>query len=781
MLKGANEKKYGIDVRECYTSFDEHFDTSKKFGYFSEDGKTYTVTDKNTPRQWLSMLYNDRFASIVSNKGEGYTVFGGFYNRITKYFNPEFYIVRDIDGKRILEVYDCDTGETVDLFNSSTLLCHVRAGSTEFEGYENGIEYKIRIFVPTDATCECWLVEIRDTSGKRRNLRIHAQTAWTMHNRLSGYGKRMPSENMQMSAIEGGFAIMADDVGKPFGALFGGFAISGYTNGYFDKKVESTLTSKKKDAPLYKNFNCTYVNLYSDITLEANGNAERVVVSGASSEQAEVGECMKLLDVDKAEKAYAEVLAHYEREFDSNTCNIPDKNFERFLNTWLKYQLGLTYIYNRNSQNGGFRDVLQDSWGAMLIRPDYSKRRTLEALSHVYADGRSMRGYDSYAGVTDSDDFVDCPIWAPCTVAQYVKETGDSSILDIELPYFKSDEVGTVEDHLWRMLEYPYEHRGANGLVLMRDGDWLDGLTGINQNGTATSAWATMQAYWAQNILAELYDACGRTDKAAILRERSAEYKEIVRRVAWDGKWYVYGFKSDGLPVGSSKCKEGKIYLNPQSWAIFTGIEDDPARIAKIRRSVNTYLTTVFGPMILYPPYVNDKTCGRISGQVPGSFANAAIYLHAASFKVYSDIAAGEYDEAYDTFMRLLPNHVDNSDTRRTSEPWCTGNVHFGPDNPCFGMNLFSWFTATPAWLIHGGFGRILGVEAEYDGLHVNPHVPEDWNEYSVKRTYREKVYTLTFRRAENGEQAGIYKDGKYLWANVIPKDADGGEYSVIY
>ena len=104
MLKGAHDRKYGIHVHHCYTSFDDHYDTSKKFGYFSEDGRTYTVTDKDTPRQWLNMLYNDRFASVVSNKGEGYTVFGGFYNRITRYFNSELYLVRDLDGKRILDV-----------------------------------------------------------------------------------------------------------------------------------------------------------------------------------------------------------------------------------------------------------------------------------------------------------------------------------------------------------------------------------------------------------------------------------------------------------------------------------------------------------------------------------------------------------------------------------------------------------------------------------------------------------------------------------------------------
>ncbi len=92
------------------------------------------------------MLYNDRFASVVTNKGEGYMVYGGFYNRITRYFNSELYLVRELDGKRLLTVYDYDTGDTVDLFYNSTLKCTVRAGAMEYEGKENGFEYRIKIF-----------------------------------------------------------------------------------------------------------------------------------------------------------------------------------------------------------------------------------------------------------------------------------------------------------------------------------------------------------------------------------------------------------------------------------------------------------------------------------------------------------------------------------------------------------------------------------------------------------------------------------------------------------
>ncbi len=781
-MRKTEERKYGIDVRECYTDFEDHYNTSRRFGYFSEDGESYTITDPDTPRQWLNMLYNEKFASVISNRGEGYTIFGGFYNRVTRYYNTELYLVRDLDGKRLLELVDLESGETVNLFDSQHIACKVMPGCSEFSGEECGIAFSVRVFVPLGDHCECWLVELRNTGSRERRLRLHAQQTWTFHNHLMKHGKKRPCENLSVEPATNGYFATAPELGRPFDTLYGAFVVEGCTNGYVEKKIEKKLCSHKKDPAVYKDFPYTYVNLFADVTLPAGESVSRTVVSAASdSKEGTLAASEKYADSILAENTLVEVLAHWKKEFSYNTCSLPDKNMERFLNTWLKYQLGLTYLYNRSSQNGGFRDVLQDSWGAMLIRPDYSKRRMIEALSHTYFDGRSMRGYDSYAGLTDKDDFVDCPLWAPCTVLQYMKETGDFSILDMEIPYFDNDQKETVETHLWKMVTYPYEHRGANGLVLMRDGDWLDGLTGVNQNGTATSAWATMEAYWAQDCMEQIYNAIGNTEKAEIMRRRNLEYKTIVRRVAWDGKWYVYGFKSDGLPIGSSRCAEGKIYLNPQAWALFTGIEDDPARIKMIRQSVDTYLTTVFGPLLLYPPYVNDRTCGRLSGQLPGTFANSAVYLHGGTFKVYADIAAGEYDAAYDTFMRLLPNHPDNSDCRRTSEPYCTGNVHFGPDSSCFGMNLFSWFTATPAWLIHAGFEQILGVEAGFDGLYIEPRVPSDWNTYETKRVYRGKEYLLSFRRGREYEQKGIYKDGVYLCENLIPVTADGGRYEILY
>ena len=773
------ERTYSIDVRSLYPDFDDYYNTSKKFGYFNEEGDCYTICDSNTPRQWMNILFNDTFGSIIANKGEGFTAYARFNVRVTRYYNSELYLVRELDGKRVLVLRDEQTGETIDLFGDDAVTCRVMPGCSEFSGCQSDIEYKVRVFVPRDDNCECWIVELKNKGKLDRKLTIHAGQTWVFHNNTC-WGTFKPCENVEISEIENGFLAKADGLVLPYNTLFGSFAIEKCTNAFKQTKTEHTLCSSKRDPAKYKDFVYNFANVFSSFDLKAGESVSRTVVSAADeTEKAVVDSAKKYTDTKNAETAFDKVMKYWQEQLNYNTCRLPDKNMERFLNTWLKYQVAMTYIFNRAEYNGGFRDVLQDAWGAMLINPKHGLRRAIEAISYVYTDGHGVRSYDSIGGVSMPENFIDCPLWAHNTIAQYIKETGDFSILDREIPYLHSDEKGTVEEHLLRMLEYPYNNRGENGLVKMFDGDWLDGLTGINQNGTATSAWATIQAFWANNNMAEIYEAKGENEKAQMLRTRSAEYKKIVRDVAWDGKWYVYGFKSDGLAVGSAKCAEGKIYLNPNTWAIFTGLEDDPKRIELIRNSIFTYLTTPYGSMLNYPPYVNDLTCGRIGSQVPGSFANAAVYLHAASFEVFAKTKLLKTQEAHDLFMRLIPNHIDNPDCRRTSEPYCTGNVHYGTNNERYGMNLFSWFTATPAWLIHGGFDEILGVKAGFDGLYLQPCVPDEWEEYEVKRFYKGKTYFLKFKKSD--DKKGVFANGEFVSENFISEKTPFDTFEIYY
>jgi cellobiose phosphorylase len=258
--------------------------------------------------------------------------------------------------------------------------------------------------------------------------------------------------------------------------------------------------------------------------------------------------------------------------------------------------------------------------------------------------------------------------------------------------------------------------------------------------------------------MAELLERIGDLQTVALLKERSAEYKKIVNQVGWDGKWYAYAFIDDE-PIGGHACHEGKIYLNPQTWAILAGIYDTPKKLEQMYLAVHTYLSSVHGPHLMFPPYTKyGQKCGRIARHRPGTFSNGAIYLHGASFKVVADCACGKYDEALDTLSRILPNNEDGCDTRRTSEPYAVGNVYYGVTHPCHGLNLYTWFTATPAWLIHGGFEGLLGVKAEYDGLKIEARDIDGWDSYKVEKLYRGTRYTIEFSR---GEEKGVFVDGQ--------------------
>ena len=189
-----------------------------------------------------------------------------------------------------------------------------------------------------------------------------------------------------------------------------------------------------------------------------------------------------------------------------------------------------------------------------------------------------------------------------------------------------------------------------------------------------------------------------------------------------------------------------------------------------MEKAINRYLQTPFGPLLNYPPYaLYGGRCGRVQRQRPGTFGNGAVYNHAAGFKVFADVARGDYDDALDTFNRAIPNHPDNSDCCRTSEPYAIGNVYYGPNHPRFGMNLFTWFTATPSWLIHGGFEEILGVKADFDGLKITPHVPDEWDKYSVSKIWRGSKYNIYFERTK-GEK-GIWVDGVKISGDIIKTD----------
>lgn len=753
---------YGINLERYDVDYEKYMDFEKSFGEFSGDYGEYTVTDRNTPRQWFNFMVNDNYACVAANNGAGLSAYKTFDARLTKYSNaPGDYLLRDLNGRRKIIIKNLSTDKEFDLLaECENLQFTLKPGEVIYKGVMDGVEFSVNIFVPNEKTCEFWVIDLVGKNGNDYELKVGQDIAPAYQEPFKSLIFPKCEKTIEKGAY---FAACGKFLkGNSFATVF---SMQG---------GEVTCTDVTEEGRNGKEYPHSEVFITKRVSLKEPNRS--YVVFGAADSLKEAKELNDhFADFGNIDAEKQAVSDKWKAIIDRNRCELPDKRLQGFLNIWLKNQINLTLRYNR-FHIFGYRDVLQDAWGHLLINPADSEKYILEALSYMYEDGRCPRQYDRVSGFIDTNDFMDSPTWIPYAVCGYIKETGDFGLIDTKVGYHNSEKQDTVLDHILLSLDYLYNSRGKNGLILIRDGDWLDGMRGISDFGEATTVWGTIAAYNAQNITAELCEKIGKTDIANTLRKRSAEYKELVNTIGWDGNWYIRAFIDDE-PVGSHECVEGKIFINAQSWAIFSGICDDPQRIKKIYRAISTYLDTPYGPELLAPAYTQyGKKWGLRTR--PGTFANGGIYLHAASFKAVADCAAGNYDGAYDLICRILPGHSDNCDSRRTSEPYAVGNVYYGHDHRCHGMNLYTWFTATPSWLIHCGFDYLLGVSADYDGIKIEPHIIADWDEYAVKRFVKGTNYNIKFKK---GKDKGIFVDGKRIKGNIVKSDNENCDVSVIY
>ncbi len=746
-----DNRQYAPDFIYSDTPADDYYNKTDTFGHFTADGSTYIIERRDTPRPWLAYMANDKVYSCVTNIGGGYFRHARGYN-ITKQWERDWYYTYNPCGKRMV-LMEMD-GKSVNFFDEAeNFIEYVSVGSVKFVGDIGDLHVELTIFVPNERPCECWKIHLESATPK--TVKITAEQEWQ-------FAFFLAKEDVPTDASVDGNIVLARKYGFVCPFAMSGDAVASYSIGMQNRGMKDT----DKDQEI--------TTAHLERTLTVDGHADVYIVSGAGYGEDEGTDVLALLDAEVFAQEFAAMEAKWDTRIHRNYCKTPHENFDRFVNYWMKNQLQLTYYFDRSHPVVGYRDSLQDAWGYMLVEPETAIDKVMCTLGHMLPDGRCPRQYYRWADEGhDFRDFSDSIIWVGEAITSYIKETGDFAVLDKEIGFLGSDEKATVAEHLLRGFDSLYHLRGTNGLVLMRAGDWLDSLEGMRRYGEDnTSVFVTVGAFHAQNLLAELFDHVGRQGDAALLRARSAEYKEIVNRVAWDGNWFAYAYFEDGEPVGGAENLEGKIHANIQTWAIFSGIVDDPKRIRSIEKAMNRYLQTPFGPMLFYPPYVlYGERIGRTQNQRAGTLENGGVYNHAAGFKVFADVARNDYDDALDTFLRAIPNHPDNSDRCRTSEPYAIGNSYCGANHHRFGMNLFTWWTATVAWLMHGAYEQILGVKAGYAGLELEAHVPDEWTHYEVDKLYRGTMYHITFERTDG--DTGIWLDGVKQAGRVVISNKD--------
>jgi len=325
------------------------------------------------------------------------------------------------------------------------------------------------------------------------------------------------------------------------------------------------------------------------------------------------------------------------------------------------------------------------------------------------------------------------------------------------VPYFdsQSDRVSLWE-HLLQGIRFTENNRGAHGLPLTFKGDWNDIIGKFSRKGKGESVFAGQQYCVALDRLIDIARFTRRDDDAVWLADCRDRMHEALLKHAWDGQWWVRGFDDEGQPVGSDSRPFGKIFLNPQSWAVLANLGGLEQRITSMD-SAARHLDTGFGLKALAPGFKTfPEETDPFSGYGPGCAENGSVFCHANTWAVIAECLLGRADQAWKYYSQLIPENLVNKFgiERYEAEPYAWMSMVTGPENARFGWGNTIHISGTAAWMDVVATRYILGIRPEPEGLRIDPCIPADWPEYTVHRSFNGASLRITVKNPDRKTHA---------------------------
>jgi cellobiose phosphorylase len=772
-----------------------------KYGYFAPDGESYIITEPRTPRPWCNVISNGDYGLMVSQTGGGYSWLGNAgQNRITRASQD---LIKDNWGKYVY-LRDTESGEYFSLAWKPVMAPYesYRAvhgiGWTRFEQRCLGLETELTVFIHPETPVEYMEVTVQNRSGRPRELDLTTYFEWI----LGMY----PDEHREFHKI------FMDTRGQD-----GTVAVTKYLWGFPDDKgrwnnvswpywafhacsapVDSFDTDKESFIGMYGDesapaamkapslagrqgrFGDAAAALRTAFTLNDGESKTVVFTIGVVPYEEDPFKAAAGHTTIQACRAAREGVDNFWAFLKNEHVSTPDPAFDLMVNKWLKYQAISCRLWGKSayyqvSAGWGFRDQLQDSQIFLPLRPELTKKQLLLHAENQFSEGDVYHWWFTIRGGGPRTKCSDDLLWMPFILDAYLKETGDYAILDERRPYCNGGE-DDLYGHCKRAIELSLTRLSPRGVPLMGDHDWNDGLSAVGNEMRGESFWMSEFLYCVLRGFIPLAERRGETEFAKQMEEVCVSLKITLNSHGWDGKWYLQATTDAGKPVGSARNDEGQIFLNPQLWAVISGMSIGE-RAKTCMNNVTKYLLREYGALLLEPAYTKVRTdIGYITRYAPGLRENGGVYTHAAAWAVWAYALMGDADNAYEAFKRICPPNRHADADGYMCEPYVTPGNSDGPLSPMFGRGGWTWYTGSAQWLHRVGTNWILGVRAGEDGLTVDPCIPAQWDGFSITRRYRGAVYHITVKnpRHVSSGVSEITLDGKRIEGSIIPPCADG-------
>ena len=805
-----------------------------KYGFFDDANREYVITTPKTPLPWINYLGNRDFFSLISNTCGGYTFYKDAkllrltryrYNNVPYDNNGKYFYIKDGENiwnpgwqpvKADLDSYECRHG----------------LGYSRFTSSSKNVKASVLTFVPMDDTCEVSHVTLTNQDNCVKELKLFSYVEWCLWNADDD------SRNFQRNLSTGEVEIVDSAIFHKteyrerrnhyavysVNAKVDGFdtsrdAFLGAYNGADTPDVVVNGACTNSVASGWSPIACHQLN----VRLEPGESRSFVFVLGyVENPDDEKWESYGIINKSRAwamldryrtdadvEKAFAALKEYWNGLLSNYHVESSNPEVDRMVNIWNQYQCMVTFNMSRSAsyyESGigrgmGFRDSCQDLLGFVHLIPDRARERIIDIASTQFQDGSAYHQYQPLTKKGNSDigsGFNDDPLWLIAGTSAYIRESGDTSILNEQVPFDSDMSVkAPLMNHLKRSFDYIVNHKGPHDLPLIGRADWNDCLNlncfsahpgesfqtfGPSEGPVAESVFIAGMFVKYGEEYAQLCELLGDQKEADYARSEVEKMYAAVCKDGWDGDWFVRAYDAYSHKVGSHECEEGQIFIEPQGFCVLAGIGVKEGLAQKALDSVKEKLDTKYGIMILQPAYTQyHLELGEVSSYPPGYKENAGIFCHNNPWVSIAETVIGRGDRAFEIYKKTCPAYIEGISEVHCTEPYVYSQMVAGKDAKFFGQGKNSWLTGTAAWTFVNISQYILGIQPTLTGLSINPCIPADFGDFTLTRKYRGVTYHISVKDPGHIQKGvnSLTVDGKLITGNVIPYDASAKEVSV--
>jgi cyclic beta-1,2-glucan synthetase len=747
--------------------------TPQPYFEFSDDRRRLLVHTAFTPRPYDHTLASALGHVVaVTNRGLHTTSsVNSQQNRLTPDWSD--FVTREVPAEAFY-LYDPETAEwfapTYHPLNDSRALNEAEFGvdgSATFVMKHGTLETELVVFVPPDEPVGVYMLTVKNRGEHPRRLRLAAYFQIVLAGQPEYSGPLLvhvsepnavffenPRNTFRTGPAFVALSCGAEHIETERGRFFGEGRDVAHPELVRSGKPLGQRT--RDDRPI--------AAMLTTLEIPARGERTIVVLLGQTDErQRAEATIRKYQDVDAALTSLEATRRWWLSLMDTMRVRTNNPDLDGYLD-WLKYQALAERIWARRgfyqaSGAYGFRDQLQDSVNMIWVDPEIARRQiVLHAAQqfvagdvahwfHLLQDGRT-----GFVGRTHASDNLLWLVWA---VGEYVRATGDDSLLDERVGYIEAEQpfeplpggkhgIGfdplrsareeSVYRHCLRALDLVLNKRmGTHGLPLMGTGDWNDGLDEIGSQGRGESVWLGFFLYYILDRFAPIVERKeGRAREEHYLGRLDALKGAI--ELTWRGDRYLRAIHDDGTEIGVAGSGIWEIDALTASWAVMSGI--NPARGQVVFETALRILEQENTILLGWPPLREDSQpyLGR-SSQYPEGVRENGMYCHGVQWLVgaartlaersaqegRAEQARGYIDTAYRIWLKIAPLRHVNGDVIETyggqpNQQAADMVTTFDP-----GRMIWNGYTGAAGWMLRQAFEGLLGLSLQGGRMVASP------------------------------------------------------------